>query len=90
VLATRGILGFISFLTILLIVFRRLITHLRRTGELKAHPIVRGAFYAFLFICFSSLFENHFADEEIFNFCSLVIGLGLAYAEGDADQSVDS
>jgi len=90
VLATRGILGFISFLAILLIIFRRLTKHLRRTGKLNAHPMARGAFYAFLFICLSSLFENHFADEEIFNFCSLVTGLGLAYAERDADQTLDT
>lgn len=78
-LSTRGILGLIAFLSILGIIFRNLGRSIHRFGENLAHPYVRGAFYGLIFLCIASLFECHFADEEIFNFFSLVVGLGLGY-----------
>jgi O-antigen ligase len=82
VLSTTGILGLGSFMAILVIIFRRLLQSFREAGESSAHPAVRGAFYSLIFLCLSSLFENHFADEEVFNLFSMLTGLGLAHAIG--------
>jgi O-antigen ligase len=78
-LSTRGILGLLAFLSILAIIFHSLGKSIRKFGENMAHPYVRGAFYGLIFLCIASLFECHFADEEIFNLFSLVVGLGLGY-----------
>ncbi|MFH1894036.1 MAG: O-antigen ligase family protein [Candidatus Zixiibacteriota bacterium] len=88
-LSTRGILGLLAFLTILAVIFRKLGSSIRKLGENEAHPLVRGTFYGLLFLCIASLFECHFADEEIFNFFSLVVGLGLGLS-GKALAEFDS
>jgi len=80
-LSTTGMLGFLSFMSILFVIFRMLLRSLRLSGEAESHPMVRGAFYGLLFLCLSSFFENHFADEEIFNLFSMLIGLGLACSD---------
>ncbi len=87
-LSTTGLLGFVSFILILILIFRRLLESIRQEGEANAHPVLRGALYGLVFLCLSSFFENHFADEEIFNLFSMLTGLGLAYAEqgGRADH----
>ncbi len=80
VLATTGILGFTAFISILVIIFRRLLKAIAQTGERLADPLIVGALYSLVFICISSVFECHFSDEEIFNLINLLVGIGLGTA----------
>jgi O-antigen ligase len=80
VLSTTGILGFTAFIAILVIIFRRLLSSIARTGERLSDPVVVGAFYSLIFLCISSILECHFSDEEIFNLSNLVVGIGLGTA----------
>jgi O-antigen ligase len=89
-LSTTGMIGFLSFMSILAVIFRKLLGSIKRSGEDNAHPMVRGAFYGLVFLCLSSFFENHFSDEEIFNLFSLLIGLGLAYAGDRSSEQVSA
>ena len=89
-LSTTGLLGFLAFIAILFIIFRKLLRSIRQSGSANAHPVIKGAFYALVFLCLSSFFENHFSDEEVFNLFSMLIGLGLAYTNRSAQKEYPS